>query len=75
VSLATAGLDYLLGAPEFIQVGALTIFDFVLYVLVVGEELGWRGYALRLLLEKGHRERHRLHHHCYIGSAAALDVQ
>lgn len=52
LSLATAALTYLLGAPKLLQVGALTIFDVILFVLVVGEELGWRGYALPLLLEK-----------------------
>jgi membrane protease YdiL (CAAX protease family) len=52
LSIATAGLSYLLGASESIQVGALTVLELVLFVLVVGEELGWRGYALPLLLEK-----------------------
>lgn len=52
LSLVTAAVAYLLGAPKLLQVGALTIFDVILFVLVVGEELGWRGYALPLLLEK-----------------------
>ncbi len=52
LALATAALGYLLGAAEFIQAGVLTPIELVLFVLVVGEELGWRGYALPLLLEK-----------------------
>lgn len=52
LSIATAGLSYLLGASKSMQVGALTVLELVLFVLVVGEELGWRGYALPLLLEK-----------------------
>jgi membrane protease YdiL (CAAX protease family) len=52
LSLVTAGLYYLLGGSEFIKVGPLSIFDLVLFVLVVGEELGWRGYALPQLLKK-----------------------
>jgi uncharacterized protein len=52
LSLVTAGLYYLLGGSEFIKVGPLSILDLVLFVLVLGEELGWRGYALPQLLEK-----------------------
>jgi membrane protease YdiL (CAAX protease family) len=52
LAIATAGLSYLLGSSEFIQAGRVSVLDFVIFALVVGEELGWRGYALPLLLER-----------------------
>jgi membrane protease YdiL (CAAX protease family) len=55
LSIATAALHYLFGGSAFTQLGQLSIFDFVIFILVVGEELGWRGYALPQLLERWSR--------------------
>jgi membrane protease YdiL (CAAX protease family) len=52
LSMVTAGLYFLFGESELVQIVAVTPIELVLFVLVVGEELGWRGYALPLLLEK-----------------------
>jgi uncharacterized protein len=45
LALAAAGLYYAGGVSALVQMGAVSVLDFVVFVLVVGEELGWRGYA------------------------------
>src|ERR671913_1100075 len=50
LALTAAGLHLLLGARATVDFGGLSVLNFVVFFLIVGEELGWRGYALPRLL-------------------------
>jgi membrane protease YdiL (CAAX protease family) len=52
LALVATGLAVALGAEAALQPPTWGVADLVLFVLVVGEEIGWRGYALPRLLAR-----------------------
>jgi membrane protease YdiL (CAAX protease family) len=46
LSLGVVGLSLALGAPAAVQFNELSPVAMILFILVIGEEIGWRGYAL-----------------------------
>ena len=46
LSLGVVGLSIALGAPAEVRFSDLSPLTVILFVLVIGEEIGWRGFAL-----------------------------
>ena len=51
LSAAVVALSILLGTPAQVEFSPISPLTMVIFVLVVGEEIGWRGYALPKLLQ------------------------
>ena len=52
ISALRSGLEYLLGAPGPLQLQPISTLSMIVFVLVAGEEIGWRGFAMPRLTER-----------------------
>ena len=52
ISALRSGIEHLLGAPGPLQLQPISALSMIVFVLVAGEEIGWRGFAMPRLTER-----------------------
>ena len=52
ISLLRTGIEMLTGAPRTVGFMPISLLSAMVFALVAGEEIGWRGFALPLLLKR-----------------------
>lgn len=52
ISLVRTGLELLAGAPRAVHLMPISFLSLIVFALVVGEEIGWRGFALPYLMKR-----------------------